>query len=118
MRNLHFGFVPILCGIAWLMFSVWTVRRLWRPVTSKYSRIVYFCGVKALGVGGSVLAPMAIALQDWGSKDAELPRFMFLIAACVGPPLWLWAGYVSGRMLAFLLGLSRDSKDRSRRLAP
>ena len=101
-----------LFGAAWLAFFVWTVRRLWRPANSEYSEVVYLYGVKRIGVTSSILTPILVWLQDWGTFYPGLPKFMFITAVWMGPPLWLWAGYASGRMLAFTLGLDKDADRR------
>jgi hypothetical protein len=44
-----------------------------------------------------------------GSSDPDLPRFLFINSALIGPPLWFWAGYASGRTFAYLMHLSEDS---------
>ena len=96
-------------GLAWAAFCVWTLNRLWRPANSEFSKVVYLYGVKRIGVTSSILTPILMWLQDWGTNDPGLARFMFITSAWMGPPLWLWAGYVSGRILAHIMGLTNDS---------
>ncbi len=42
--------LELLFGIAWLAFSIWTVRHLWRPSNSKFTQLVFFFGVKWIGL--------------------------------------------------------------------
>lgn len=95
-------------ALAWLAFFVWTVTRLWRPIDSQYSKVIQYF-VRVEGLGGSVVFPIAMSQVDWRVSDPDFPRFVFVATALIGPPLWLWAGYFSGRMLAYLIGVRPDS---------
>lgn len=97
-----------MLAAAWLVFFVWTLRRLWRPINSQYSKLVFFCGVKGIGVGGFVLT-LALITYESATVDPDVLRAVLVSTAVLGPPLFLWAGYVSGRLLALVLGVRPDS---------
>jgi hypothetical protein len=102
--------VESLFWVGWIAFFVWTIGHLWRPIDSEYAKLVYLFGVRAAGIGCSVLAPIFALESNFGSSDPELRKLVIVGMALIGPPLWLWAGYVSGRMLALMIGVTKDTQ--------
>ena len=88
----------LIFAILWALLTGWTIRRLWRAATDRYSRLVYTYGVRWFGILfliGTILAYVA---------DGA-PFRKLIIQFLVGAPLSLWAGYLFGRGLAWSFGV-------------
>ncbi len=105
-----------------LILGLWTWRRLWRhPITDRYSTVVYRHGVRGFGVlmliTTTFIAPLFEADSPLGPSVASR-RFWgdFVLRAAIGVPLWLWAGYWWGRLMAWFTGTrpSASALDRDR----
>jgi hypothetical protein len=90
-------------AVAWSLFTGWTIVRLWRRATDRYTQLVYTYGVKAFGLGMYVLSTLGYASQ--GASTRRL-----IIQILVDLPLSLWAGYAFGRSMAWFLGVRRDDR--------
>src|ERR1700729_1416284 len=87
--------------IAWVVFSAWTVRRIW-VLRERHDRRVYRIGV--LGFGMVMWVAMTLVAAYMGVEGNPKhsvwfygSRFLFLLL-----PLCLWAGYVWGRIMCAL----------------
>lgn len=107
-----------------LILGVWTWRRLWRhPIRDYYSTLVYRHGVRGFGVlmlvtmtfvvplfeADSPLGPSVASRRFWGD---------FVLRAAIGVPLWLWAGYWWGRIMAWFTGTRPTAPELDRDLPP
>ncbi len=90
-------------AVVWALFAGWTIRRLWRRATDRYTQIVYMYGVKGFGLGYFVLMMLQYVFE--GASQRRL-----LIQLIVGPPLSLWGGYLFGRGMAWSLGVKSDER--------
>ena len=91
-------------ALAWVAFSIWTVRRLWRGWVTAYERLVYRFGVRWFGIGSWLSFGIVFPLMQ---RHATLPpAASVLIELFVGFPIFLWAGYFWGRGMALFYGLS------------
>ena len=103
-----------------LVLGIWTWRRLWRhPITDAYSTLVYRHGVRGFGVlmflSMTFVVPLFEADSPLGPAVAS-PRFWgdFVLRAVIGFPLWLWAGYWWGRLMAWFAGVRPNAHPSSR----
>ena len=95
---------PILAfAVACALITVWTIGRLWRRATDRYTQLVYTFGVKAYG-----LAWLALTTLDQVTQGVSPRRLA--IHVLVGVPISLWAGYAFGRGLAWFYGLPRSDQ--------
>ena len=90
-------------GCAWIGFTVWTVRRLWRPSSTGYERMVYHFGVRLFGIGSWLLFVILFSLTQ--RDDLISPAVMAAVTLFIGLPISLWAGYLWGRGMAKVYGL-------------
>ena len=93
-------------GALYVLFALWTVRRLWRPARDPYTRMVYHFGVRGFGVATWVAMTVVFVTRNSISSMsvwAQAP-----MAAVINLPLFLWAGYVWGRLMAAFYGLQRS----------
>ena len=105
------GISLLLVGAAW----TWqTFRRLWRRGDSPYEQIVYGRGVRGFGLG------MFILMTGWGvTKEVAKGRtptqtaLVVLILVVWSAPVWLWGGYLWGRMMAASFGHQPPSTSSS-----
>ena len=85
---------PTLIGIVSLSaaFLTWTIWKLWFRRDPTLDPRVYTIGVQAVGIGSWVLTLLWLYFSGW---DA-LPVIVSLA------PLWLWGGYLWGRVMTAL----------------
>jgi len=91
-------------GCAWIGLTVWTVRRLWRPSSTAYERMVYHFGVRLFGIGAWVLFAIVFSLTQ--HDDLISPAVTAAFTLFTGLPIALWAGYFWGRGMARFYGLA------------
>ena len=109
-HNLVWIFAAGLVIGGWIWFCIWTWRRLARTRDAENGTLIYDFGV--LGFGLSMAATMAVvnAARDVGGlANAFTMRFAgsLLQHAVIGFPIFLWGGYLWGRLMGSVFKLPR-----------
>ncbi len=94
-------FLLIGIDLALAGLLMWTVRRLWRPLGDRYSRMVYGFGVRGFGLvwGALMVVDKARVSGDGAAAVAT--------SVLVTLPIALWTGYWWGRGMAWFYGLEK-----------
>ena len=86
-------------GAAFLVFSAWTMARLWRPAHDPYTRTVYLFGVKGFGLTTFVISTALRIEHDRSYEALSFPIvFLDLFSSLA---LSMWFGYLWGRAMAW-----------------
>jgi hypothetical protein len=91
-------------ALAWVVLSVWTVRRLWQGWSTQYQRLVYKFGVRYFGIG--CWLAMSIVMPLMQQDEVMSPAASAAFSLFIGFPIFLWAGYFWGRSMARFYGLA------------
>lgn len=97
-------------GAAWLAWTWWTVRRLWRTGATPYERMVYRFGVRGWGLWMFAMMSLSFLARDF-DPERSLGRSVLQVFLVVGTcaPIMLWGGYWWGRAMALFFRLQPPS---------
>ena len=91
--------------------TIISLPRLWRRGRTPWARLVYHFGVRGVGLLGGVFSSVLFSyLRAPGEYSPSVLALQAVACFLIGLPLWLWAGYWWGRMMAAAFKVRRGSE--------
>jgi hypothetical protein len=96
-----------------LILTLLSLPILWRRAVTRWEQLVYVFGVRLFGIGTGVLFSIAFPVVRGAGETPLSTLALQALAYFLGAlPLWLWGGYLWGRMMAASLRVARTTDER------
>jgi hypothetical protein len=90
-----------LAAAAWMVFIIWTLRRL-GACSAREGQITSYYGVRWLGVGMWLFMTCAGVILSWQINPHRPVWYYAFAFAFIFLPICLWAGFVWGKAMSGL----------------